>query len=454
MVEGVLAEIVARKRCHVAERLSHVSLDPEPTRRSLAEALRKSGARFIMEVKKASPSGHRSSVTVETAVDAYAPLADAISVLTDTPYFAGSLEDLRTARGRYDGPILAKDFIVDPRQVTEARLYGADAVLAILAILSDAEACDLLAEARRLNMDVILEVHDEEELRRALALGAPIIGINNRNLGTLCTDLCVTERLADKVPPDRLVISESGIIDRRDVERLASCVDAFLVGSSLMASPDVGEAARALVYGRIKICGVTHPSDAFQAALSGATQIGIIFAERSLRRVSDSALAIAVMARSGGAHSVGIFQDQDFDFVARTVHELGLSAVQLHGKEASFDQLRKLLPDDVEIWAACSVSAEVGAERRGADRIVYDRPMGGTGKTFDWRLVAGRDALPRAFLAGGIGPSNAAAAQGVGAFGIDVGSCVEASPGRKDLEKIRALFEAVRPDCRRTERCA
>lgn len=454
MAKGVLAEIVARKRRDVVERLTCASLNPEPTRRSLAEALQKRGARFIMEVKKASPSGHQSSVSVEEAVDAYAPIADAISVLTDKPYFAGSLEDLRIARSRYDGPILAKDFIIDPRQVSEARLHGADAVLVILAILSDGEAGALLAEARRLNMDVIVEVHDEAELGRALALGAPIIGINNRNLSTLCTDLSVTEQLATKVPPDRIVISESGITDRREVERLASKVDAFLVGSSLMASGDVGEAARALVYGRVKICGVTNPSDAFQAALSGATHVGMIFAERSLRRIHDGGSAIAVMTRCGGAHPVGIFQDQDFDFVAGTAHELGLSAVQLHGNETGLDQLRKLLAEDVEIWAACSVAAEAERERVGADRILYDRPRGGAGKAFDWSLVAAREALPQAFLAGGIGPSNVAAAQCIGAYGIDVGSGVEASPGSKDPHKINALFEAARPACRRAEQCA
>jgi indole-3-glycerol phosphate synthase/phosphoribosylanthranilate isomerase len=454
MAEGVLGEIAERKRHDVAERLSGISFDPEPTPRSLAEALRKPGARFIMEVKKASPSGHRSALTVEAAVDAFAPVADAISVLTDTPYFDGSLEDLRIARSRYDGPILAKDFIVDPRQVAEARLHGADAVLAILAMLDDGATAALLSEASRLNMDVIVEVHDEAELKRALALGAPIIGINNRNLGTLGTDLRVTERLAKSVPPDRLVISESGITDRRDVERLASQIDAFLVGSSLMASSDVAEAARALVHGRVKICGVTQSADAFQAARSGATHVGMIFAEGSPRRVRGEELAISAYARRSGARPVGVFQDHDFSFVAKIADELALSAVQLHGKEIGLDELRRLLPDTIEIWAACSVAAEAGPERRGADRILYDGRAGGTGKAFDWSLIAGRPALPRAFIAGGIGPSNAAAAQRVGAFGIDVGSGVEASPGRKDPEKIKALFHSVRPICRRAEPCA
>jgi indole-3-glycerol phosphate synthase/phosphoribosylanthranilate isomerase len=311
MAEGVLAQIAARKRTDVARRLAGASHDPQPTQRSLRAALGKPGARFLMEVKKASPSGHRSGFSVEEAVTAYAPVADAISVLTDGPYFNGSLDDLRTVRARFGGPILAKDFIVDPRQVAEARLHGADAVLVILAMLDDEEAAAIMAEAQPFHMDVIVEVHNEIELDRALALGAEIVGINNRDLRTLKTDLAVTERLVERVPTDRLVISESGIRDRSDVERLAQKVDAFLVGSSLMASEDIGQASRALVYGRLKICGLTRAKDAMLAVSSGATHAGLIFAESSKRRVGSNADVLADAARSSGAKTVGVFQDQD-----------------------------------------------------------------------------------------------------------------------------------------------
>ena len=225
VADGILAEIVRRKRSDVEARLAGAKLDPPPTRRSLRAALAQPGARFIMEVKKRSPSGHRSDIDVESAVEAYAPVADAISVLTDGPFFGGSLEDLRMARAGFDGPILAKDFVIDPRQVGEARLHGADAVLAILSAIDDADATDIMIEARRLSMDVIVEVHDELELGRAIALGAEIIGINNRDLRSLSTDLAVSERLARLVPEDRILISESGIGSRRDVERLSERVD-------------------------------------------------------------------------------------------------------------------------------------------------------------------------------------------------------------------------------------
>ena len=441
MAEGVLAEIAARKRIDVDQRLMGTTHDPEPTTRSLRAALAKPGARFLMEVKKASPSGHRSGFSVEEAVSAYAPVADAISVLTDAPFFSGSLEDLRTVRARFEGPILAKDFIVDPRQVAEARLHGADAVLVILAMLDDPDAASIRAEANRLGMDVIVEVHEETELDRALTLDAQIVGINNRDLRTLKTDLAVTERLVERVPDDRIVISESGISDRADVERLAPSVDAFLVGSSLMASADIGQAARSLVHGRVKICGLTREADASFAASSGATHAGIIFAEASKRKVGGNASEIATAARRGGAKTVGVFQDQDPALVAATANDLGL-------------ELKDRLSEMCEIWAASPVGLEVTPERTGADRIVYDTQKngrtGGTGETFDWSLLKDRPALPAAFIAGGIGPSNARAAQQIGSYGIDVSSGVEAVPGVKGNAKVTALFEALRPACRRT----
>jgi len=454
VAEGVLGEIAARKRSDVSGRLDGATFDPEPTRRSLRTALARPGARFIMEVKKTSPSGHRSAASVEQAASAYAPVADAISVLTDAPYFGGSLGDLASVRNRFNGPILAKDFIVDPRQVTEARTYGADAVLAILAMVDDVDARALMAEAGRLGMDVIVEVHDETELERALALGAAIIGINNRDLRTLTTNLEITERLAARVPDDRIVISESGIKERSDVERLAARVDAFLVGSSLMASDDIGQAARALVHGRVKVCGLTRAEDAALVAGCGATHLGLIFADESPRKVLADALAIVEEARVGGLKAVGVFQDQDPTYVARKARDLALEAVQLHGRETGIDGLRSELPEGCEIWAACGVGTEVESEREGADRILYDTRAngrsGGTGTVFDWSLLAARPSLPSAFLAGGIGPSNARSAQRLGAYGIDVGSSIEEAPGIKDPVKLCALFESLRPDCRRS----
>ena len=455
----VLAAIVERKRVEVAGRLHGRSFDPEPSRRSLRAALARPGARFIMEVKRASPSGHRSALSVNGAVKAYAPVADAVSVLTDGPGFGGSLDDLRLARSRFDGPILAKDFIVDPRQVTEARAAGADAVLAMLSVLSDAEARAVAADAARLSMDVIVEVHDEEELERSLPLQPRIIGVNNRDLKTLKTDLSVTERLAPLVPAGVLAIAEAGIAARTDVDRLAPSVDAFLVGSALMSASDTGQAARALVHGRVKLCGLTNVEDVQMAGQSGATHAGLIFAPFSARTIAPRRGGdLAGQARAAGMKAVGVFRDAPVEEVIGIAGDAGLDAVQLHGSEsdAEIDLLRAQLPDQVEIWAARAVNGSAPLRRKGADRSLFDTARegqsGGTGQAFDWSLIAGCDELPSAFLAGGIGPDNARAAAAVGAYGLDVGSRVECAPGLKDPQQVEALFAALRPQAR-GDRC-
>ena len=458
MAEGVLAAIVERKRRDVGERLRGATFNAQPTQRSLRAALARPRARFIMEVKKASPSGHRSSVSVEAAVAAYAPIADAISVLTDAPFFDGSLGDLRIARAGFDGPILAKDFIVDPRQVDEARAHGADAVLAIMAVLSDDEAAAILEHARRLSMDVLVEVQNEGELQRALGLGATIIGINNRDLKTLDIDLGTTERLAPLAPRDRTVVSESGIATKAGIERLAPVVDAFLVGSSLMSAGDVSQAARRLVFGPVKICGLTCAEDVRLAGAAGATHAGFVFVPETPRFVASDAAALVAEATSAGMHAVGVFRGQDHGEVARIASDLELDAVQVDGGEHYFERLRNSLRQGCEIWDVCGVSDTAGQVRAGADRTLFDTSLGnvggGSGRAFDWNRITGRSDLPRAFLAGGIGPENARAALDVGAYGIDVGSGVEATLGRKDPERLRSLFEALRPDWRESLQCA
>ena len=174
--------------------------------------------------------------------------AAALSVLTDAPYFGGSLEDLRVVRETTSLPILRKDFTLDPLQILEARVAGADAVLLIVRILDDEVLQRLIAEAEALGMAALVEVHDEHELKRALEIGAGIIGINNRDLATFTTDLDTTIRLLEGVPEDIFVVSESGIRVPEDVDRLGRVgVDAVLVGESLLRASDPGAAAQELV---------------------------------------------------------------------------------------------------------------------------------------------------------------------------------------------------------------
>jgi len=454
VAEGLLGEIAAAKREELGRRFDGVWLDAlrgraEPTKLTLAEVLARKGARFILEIKRASPSGGaiRPNADPATLARGYAGVADALSVLCDGPYFGGSLADLTAARSEFDGPIVAKDFFIDPRQVAEARIAGADAILVMLSLLDDTAARAMIAEARRFGMDALVEVHDEAEMRRALSLGAPLIGINNRDLRDLSIDLSTTERL-ERLAPDRLLVSESGFSTRADVERIAPLVDGFLIGSSLMRSADPSQAARVLLFGRTKLCGLSCGADV--RAARPAAHAGFVFVPGSPRHVTANGAAPLVgSARRSGMLPVGVFRDAPLRSVADIATLLDLHAVQLHGRENEgyVRELRGELPPSCEIWTALSVGRDP-LTSRGGDRLVFDNGDGGTGRAFDWGLVDGHPELSRAIIAGGIGAHNAAAARKLGAYAIDVGSSVDLIPGRKSAQKIEEIFDQLRPASR------
>jgi indole-3-glycerol phosphate synthase len=210
---------------------------------------------LIAEIKKASPSGGLIREDFDPAALAKAYQeggATCLSVLTEPRHFQGSAEHLKAARGEVTLPVLRKDFIIDPWQVYESRAMGADCILLIMSALTDAEARELEETAIDLDLDVLVEVHDCDELVRALALQSSLIGINNRNLKTLRTDLRNTEELAPLIPPDRLRIAESGIRNADDLLRLSKVsVDCYLVGESLMRQENVTAATRLLLSDRM-----------------------------------------------------------------------------------------------------------------------------------------------------------------------------------------------------------
>lgn len=457
-VRNVLAEIVANKRLELAQAKQVRPQLQRPTEfgpvRDFAAALRAPGKRFIMECKRASPSQGviRRQFTLAEIASAYNGIADVVSVLTDETYFGGHLDHIAEVRAITRAPILRKDFTLEPYQVREAWAFGADAVLLMLSVLDDAGYRACAAEARSLGLGVLTEVHDAAELKRALALGAEIIGINNRDLRTLKIDLAVTEQLAPQVPADRIVVSESGIGSHADVTRLAAHAKAFLVGSSLMKSERVDLAARELVFGAVKICGLTRTEDARAAYGLGAGFGGLIFAPESPRRITlPQAKAIQ---QAAPLRYVGVFTSNDIDEIVATARELQLFAVQLHGEHSETDivTVKALLPG-VEVWKVERVSqaAEVNtpdSSATAADRILFDsghgQARGGNGTVFDWQALPPTLARARIVLAGGLAPDNIRAARATGVGVLDVNSGVESAPGIKDAQKLTALFIALR----------
>ncbi|SHI91910.1 indole-3-glycerol phosphate synthase [Malonomonas rubra DSM 5091] len=221
--------------------------DLEDQPRGFARALRtmrdSGGTALITEVKKGSPSKgiiREDFDPVEIAITYENGGATCLSVLTDEQYFYGHLRFLWDIREQVSLPLLRKDFIIDPYQVVEARVAGADAILLIASALNDEQLQELAEKARSLKLDTLLEVHDEAELERALQLPVDLIGINNRNLSTFVTDLAVSEQLAGRIPKQQLAVAESGINSRADIERLtAAGAGAFLIGESLMREDDI-----------------------------------------------------------------------------------------------------------------------------------------------------------------------------------------------------------------------
>jgi indole-3-glycerol phosphate synthase / phosphoribosylanthranilate isomerase len=378
-------------------------------------ALETDGLAAIAEFKRRSPSAGdiRPGANVADVARAYAEAgAHAMSVLVDER-FAGSWDDLRAARAATPLPLLAKGFFSTAAELETARDAGADAVLLLLRDLADAEVAALMVAARSLGLDTLVEAHDADELARAIALDAPVVGINARDLSTFRIDRQAQLRLLAHAPRDRVVIAESGIETRAQAAHAELAgASAVLVGSTLMRAPDPGAKLRELASRPlVKICGLTRQDDVDAAVEAGADLVGFILAAESPRRAAaplaapDTVLRVAVF--------VGETEETDADLV------------QFYGRENGHRARDAVL-------------------LRGAEQVgtVVDLPWG---ESDPGHLDRARTASGRVMLAGGLGPANVRAAiERVRPWAVDSARSTEQAPGIKDHAAMRDWVQAAR----------
>jgi len=460
-MSNILQQIVANRRIEIAQLKIDLPLASfidqlTPSTKDMYQALTRSAeqpyAGFILECKKASPSKGliRADFNVADIAAIYDNYAAAISVLTEHKYFQGDFSYLKTVSDLVQCPVLNKDFFFDVYQVYLARYYGADAILLMLSVLNDDEYNELAAVAQSLNLAILTEVSNEEERDRAIALNAKLIGINNRNLRDLSTDIARTFDLAPTIPDDRIVISESGIYNNAQVRELAPAVDGFLVGSSVMAEADIDLACRQLIFGHHKVCGLTEPEHARFAIEAGAEFGGLIFAEKSPRCISKSQAA-EIVSQNPSLNYVGVFVNQPEQEVLALANELQLAAVQLHGQETDeyIARLRTKLAESCQIFKAQTVEDSVPTLTSEVEHIVLDGKHAGSGQRFNWQaLTKSEQDLSRCFLAGGLNVDNINQAcqqlTNQDLFGLDINSGVESSPGIKCRDKLQQVFAKIR----------
>ena len=380
------------------------------------EALRASGLAAIAEVKRRSPSAGDLRPEADPAALAAAyenAGAAAVSILVDER-FGGTWEDLRAARSSSAVPLLAKGFFSTEEHLRTARTAGADAALLLLRDLDDAAVRELLGVAARLGLETLVEVHDAHELERAVALGAPVLGINARDLSTFRIDRRAQLELVARAPRERVVIAESGIESRAQgaAAELAGA-DAILVGSTLMRAPDPAAKLRELLSRPlVKVCGLTREEDVAAAVEAGADMVGFVLVEASPRRaaavlpVPDTVLTVAVL--------VGTAEADGADLVQLYPSEEG----KVRGRDAV------LLREGEEVARV----VDLPWDEEDASHFKRARSVSG-----------------RLMLAGGLGPENVGAAIAeVRPWAVDASSSLERAPGIKDHLRVHAYVEAAR----------
>ncbi|MCR4369235.1 MAG: indole-3-glycerol phosphate synthase TrpC [archaeon] len=419
------------------------------------KALSRKGIAIIAEFKKSSPSRGKinAKASLKEFVSLYDEYADAISVLTEKKFFSGNPKFLREAKRRTKKPVMKKDFIIDGYQIYEARYFGADAVLLIANMLTQKKLRELTALSESLGMDALVECDDANTLKRALASGSSIIGINNRNLNTMKEDFKKTRRLAKLIPKALrekiILVSESSINSRAQVDSLEGIVDAVLVGSAIMSARVPKVKLRELCKKTlVKICGTTTKKDAVDAVKLGADIIGLNFYPKSPRFVDDARAKEIALAIRGRALVAGVFVNEKRGRIQNLVKKIPLDLVQLSGNEKPGEENGFGVP----VIKAAHVRGKDSVKRLSLYSCEYmmvdsfkEGEFGGTGKRFDEKLVKapGID-NSRLFYSGGLNAQNVGGIIARNSpFAVDVCSGVEAIPGRKSFSKLKAFIRSV-----------
>ena len=451
----ILDEILANKNIEVEQHKSKLPLEIikqkiAPSSKNFKKALQEGpGINLIAEVKRKSPSRGpiRPDLDIEEIIKIYDqnPNVNAISFLTDEKYFAGSLEELQQISSQTKKPILRKDFVIDDYQIYEARYFGADAILLIARILSRRQIKKYIDLAQQYGMDCLVEIHNESDIKK-LPENADIIGINNRNLANMEIDLNITRQLSQKIANEKVLVTESGILDSEDVHKVKNLADAMLIGSAIMASPDPAAKIDALLRPKIKICGLTNFSDANLCASLGADFLGFIFYEKSPRFIDPqnaSPIIKKIKSRYPEIKTVGVFVNADIRIVKEIRENCGLDYLQLHGNESPeyVTQLGGNIIKAFQVESKSEIKTKI--EKYRSDFVLLDTfhpdKYGGTGETFDWNVLQ-KFPEKKIFLAGGVNPNNISRAISFQPYALDINSGVEKEPGTKDKKLLQKIL--------------
>ncbi|GAA8365240.1 bifunctional indole-3-glycerol-phosphate synthase TrpC/phosphoribosylanthranilate isomerase TrpF [Helicobacter pylori] len=448
ILKDKLLEVSVLKKNHT------LPININPSDRDFKKALLEKKTSFILECKKASPSKGliRKDFDLLKIAKTYEKFASCISVLADSKYFLGSYENIKMVSQHSIKPILCKDFIIDAFQIKLARMMGANAVLLMLSVLDDKNYSELFNLAKSLNMSMLTEVSNQQEIKRLLKLQYDIIGINNRDLHTLTTDINNTLKLRSLLPKDVLVVSESGIHSHAQIKALAPYVNGFLVGSSLMKEKDLKKACVKLILGENKVCGLTKIKDAKAVYKNHFIYGGLIFEKSSPRYIKPKE-ALKITKAVKKLDFVGVFVKNKIKKIQKIAKKLDLKAVQLYGySQKEIAQLKKSLPKTCAIWQVVSVQVgsvmnanDLAPKAKEASLILYDTKgdkMGGNGVSFDWCVL--ENVKTPFMLAGGLNLDNIQKALKVKALGLDFNSGLETSPGIKNKDTIKRLARILR----------